>query len=128
LENRLLKGGTSVKNFIRIGGIILIAFSILPSSTWTFASEEGISKTQGPIMRIDFKKNSMVVNEKTFIWNKSTVFNDDKGSITGIEKFKTKSWVFIEAETGDQYIVIKKIYLLPKHVGKKERHLYPFMQ
>jgi hypothetical protein len=63
-----------VKNFIRIGGIILIAFSILPSSTWTFASEEGISKTQGPIMRVDFKKNSMVVNEKTFIWNKSTVF------------------------------------------------------
>jgi hypothetical protein len=118
-----------VKNFIRIGGIILVAFSILLSSTGTFASEEGIlMKTHGPIMKMDSKKNIMVVNEKTFIWNKSTVFNDDKGSITGIEKFKTKSWVFIEGETEDQYIVIKKIYLLPKHVGKKERHLYPFMQ
>jgi hypothetical protein len=117
-----------VKNFIVTGGIILIAFSILPFSTWTFASEEGISKTQGPIMSIDFKKNIMVVNEKTFIWNKSTIFNDDKESIIGIEKFKPKSWVFIEGEKGDKYIVIKKVYLIPKYVDKKERHLYPFMQ
>jgi hypothetical protein len=128
LENAFLKGGTSVKNFIRIGGIILIAFSVLLSSTWTFASEEGISKTQGRIMGIDFKKNIMVVNEKTFIWNKSTIFNNDKESVIGIEKFKTKSWVFIEGEPGDKNTVIKRIYLLPKHVGKKERHLYPFMQ
>ena len=117
-----------MKNFIRIGGIILIAFSMLPCSTWTFASDEGISKTQGRIMSIDFKKNIMVVNEITFIWNKSSIFNDDKESIIGIEKFKPKSWVFIEGEKGDKYIVIKKIYLLPKYVDQKERHLYPFMQ
>jgi len=128
LENRFLKGGTSVKNFIRIGGIILIAFSILPSSTWTFASEEGISQTQGRIMSIDFKKNIMVVNEKTFVWNKSTTLNDSKESVIGIEKFKPKSWVFIEGEKGGKYIVIKKAYLLPKYVDKKERHRYPFMQ
>lgn len=117
-----------MKNFIRIGGIILIAFSILASSTWTFATEEVVSRTQGPIMRIDLKKNVMVVNEKTFIWNRSTIFNDDKESVIGIERFKTKSWVFIEGEPRDKDVVIKKIYLLPKHVGKKERHLYPFMQ
>ena len=117
-----------MKNRILTGAIILLAFSILPFSTLSFASEEGISKTQGPIMSIDFKKNIMVVNEKTFIWNKSTVFNDEKELIIGKEKFKPKSWVFIEGEKGDKYIVIKKVYLLPKYVDKTERHLYPFMQ
>jgi hypothetical protein len=117
-----------VKNFIKISGIILIAFSILPFSTWTLALEEKILKTQGPIMSIDLKKNIMVVNEETFIWNKNTIFNDDKESMIGIEKFKPKSWVFIEGEKGDKHIVIKKVYLLPKYVGWKERHLYPFMQ
>lgn len=111
-----------MKNFIIAGEIILIAFSILLFSTWTFAWEEGISKTQGPIMSIDFKKNIMVVNEKTFVWNKSTVFNN------AIEQFRPKSWVFIEGENGDKYIFIRKIYLLPKYVDKKERHRYPFMQ
>jgi hypothetical protein len=118
-----------VKNFIRIGEILLVAFFILASSAWTFASEEeGISKTQGRIMRVDFKKNIMVVNEKTFIWNKSTIFNDHKESVIEIEKLKTKSWVFIVGEPRDKNTVIKRIYLLPEYVGEKERHLYPFMQ
>jgi hypothetical protein len=110
------------------GGIILIAFSMLSISTLTLASEEGISKTQGPIMSIDFKKNIMVVNEKTFIWNKSSIFNDERESKITVDKFKPKSWVFIEGEKGDKYIIIKKVYLLPKYVDKKERYLYPFMQ
>lgn len=117
-----------MKNCILTGAIILLAFSILPFSTLTFASEEGTPKTQGPIMKIDFNKNIMVVNEKTFIWNKTTIFSDDKESIIGKERFKPKSWVFIEGEKGDKYIVIKKVYLLPKYVDKTERHLYPFMQ
>jgi len=117
-----------VKTCIRIGGIILIAFPILLCSTLTLALNEGMSKAEGLIMSIDFKKNVMVVNEKTFIWNKSSIFNDEKESKIEIDRFKPKSYVFIEGEKGDKYIVIKKIYLFPKYLDKKERRLYPFMQ
>lgn len=117
-----------MKTRVRIGGIILIAFSILLCSTVTFALDEGISKAEGLIMSIDFKKNIMVVNEKTFIWNKSSIFYNEKESKIDIDRFKPKSYVFIEGEKGDKYIVIKKIYLFPKYLDKKERRLYPFMQ
>jgi hypothetical protein len=117
-----------VKKYIVIGGIILIAFSLLPFSTMALALDEGIYKNQGTIMKMDLKKNIMIVNEKTFVWNQNTSFFDEKGSPIKIERFKLKSWVFIEGEKADKHIVIKKIYLLPKYVDNKERHLYPFMQ
>jgi hypothetical protein len=128
LENRFLEGGTIVKKCIMIGGIIFIVLSILPFSTLTSASEEAIVKMQGSIMSIDVSKNIMIVNEKTFIWNQSTIFNNDRGSQIGVDKFTPKSWVFIEGERKGQSIVINKIYLLPKHVDYKERYRYPFMQ
>jgi hypothetical protein len=128
LENRFLKGGTIVKKYIMVGAIVLIALSILPFSTLTSASEEAVVKMQGSIMSIDVSKNIMVVNEKTFTWNQSTIFNNDKASQIGIDKFTPKSWVFIEGGRKGQSIVIKIIYLLPKHVDYKERYLYPFMQ
>jgi len=117
-----------VKKYVMVGTIVLIALSILPFLTLTFASEEAIVKMQGSIMSIDVSKNIMIVNEKTFIWNQSTIFNDDKGFQIGVDRFKPKSWVYIEGEKGGQYITIKTIYLLPKHVDYKERYLYPFMQ
>ena len=109
-------------------GRILIVFSILLCSTLTFATDEAVSKAEGLIMSIDFKKNIMVVNEKTFIWNKSSVFYNEKESRIEIDRFKPKSYVFIKGEKGDKYIVIKKMYLFPKYLDKNERRLYPFMQ
>jgi hypothetical protein len=47
-----------------------------------------------------------------------------------IDKSRPKTWVYIEGER-DKYnnrIIINKIYLLPKYIDKKEKHLYPFMQ
>ncbi|MGB7573664.1 MAG: hypothetical protein WBN53_07355 [Thermodesulfobacteriota bacterium] len=117
-----------MKKCIMIGGIIFIVLSILPFSTLTSASEEAIVKMQGSIMSIDVGKNIIIVNEKTFIWNQSTIFNNDRGSQIGVDKFTPKSWVFIEGERKGQSIVINKIYLLPKHVDYKERYRYPFMQ
>ena len=117
-----------MKTRIMIGGIILIVFSVLSGSTLTFALNEGMSKAEGLIMSIDFKKNMMVVNEKTFIWNKNSIFYNEKESRIEIERFKPKSYVFIVGEKGDKYIVIKKIYLFPKRLDKKERRLYPFIQ
>jgi hypothetical protein len=117
-----------VKTRIMIGGIILIAFLIVPIPTLTLALNEGMSKAEGLIMSIDIKKKIMVVNEKTFIWDKNSTFYNEKESEIDIDRFKSKSYVFIEGEKGDKYIVIKKIYLFPKYLDKKERRLYPFMQ
>ena len=81
-------------------------------------------------MKLDLKGNVVVVNEKLFMLDQETKFYDSKGSSISVEKFKTKSWVYIQAEKNNtnNQIMIKKIYLLPKYVGKKERHLYSFME
>ena len=113
-----------------IGGIILVAvaFSLLSFPALALALGGDVSKTQGVIMTIDFKKNTMVVNEKTFVWDKSSTFYNEKEQKIDIDRFSVKSWVFIVGEKGDKNIAIKKIYLLPKYVDRNERSQYPFMQ
>jgi hypothetical protein len=109
--------------------IIFVVFSIIIFSTSTFASGQERYRNQGSIMEIDLGKNTMIVNERQFAWNQNTAFYDRKGSLTGIEGFKRKSWVYIEGTLHrNNIILIEKIYLLPKYVGKKEKHRYPFME
>lgn len=99
-------------------------------ATQTFASEEDLMKLQGTIMDFDLKGHRMVVNEKLFVWDLETKFYDSKGSPIPADRFNAKAWVYIQAEEykAKKRIVIKKIYLLPKHVSKKEKHLYSFME
>jgi hypothetical protein len=109
--------------------MIFVVSSIIVFSTLTFASEEGTYKNQGSLMNIDHMKNTMIVNERRFAWNQNTAFYDSKGFLTGIDGFKPKSWVYIEGKKHiNNIILIEKIYLLPKYVGKKEKHRYPFME
>jgi len=119
-----------VKKRLLIGGIILISSYLLIFSTLAFASEDDIVKIQGMIMDLDVNKNTMIVNEKLFVWSQNTTLYNDKGFPLTIDKFKPKSWVYIEGERdkNNRRIIINKIYLLPKYVDKKERHLYPFME
>jgi hypothetical protein len=130
LEDRFLKGGGNVKKSLLIGRIILISSCLFIFCTFGFASEEDIVKVQGMIMELDVNKNTMIVNEKLFVWRENTAIFNDKGSPVTIDKFKPKTWVYIEGEKdqNNRQIIIKKIYLLPKYVDKKERHLYPFME
>ncbi len=108
-------------------GTLLMGLALLILSTWTPASGEEV-KVQGLIMNIDFKQNSMVVNEKTFVWGQTTAIYNDKGSPATMDRFKPMGWVYIEGEKApDNKITIKKIYGLPKQINKKEKHLYPFM-
>jgi hypothetical protein len=108
--------------------MIFVVSSIIIFSSLPVASEEDIYKNQGSIMKIDLMKNTMIVNERRFVWNQNTGFYDDKGSLTGIDGFKPKSRVYIKGiRRNNNIILIEKIYLLPKYVGKKERHRYPFM-
>jgi hypothetical protein len=109
---------------------VLVCFLLMLFSTLTFASEEGIFKLQGIIMKLNPKGNMMIVNERQFSWDQQTLFYSEKGYPITLDQFKEKSWVYIEGEKDklNKRIVIKKIYLLPKYVDNKEKHLYPFME
>ena len=110
--------------------VILVIFSILIFSFLTFASDEGIVRVQGIVMELDLKKNMMIVNERTFVWDQKTIFYNEKGSPITVDKLNTKTWVYIEGmrENVKKRVVAEKIYLLPKYIDEKEKYRYPFMQ
>lgn len=110
--------------------IILIVLFTLVISSLTFASERDIVKTQGLVMAVYLSKNLMIVNERRYVWDQKTVFFNDKGSAITVDKLQTKAWVYIEGEEDriNKRVWAKKIYLLPKYINEKEKHLYPFME
>ena len=111
-------------------GIPFILSFLLILPALTFSAERDSIKIQGFVMELNLKKSTLVVNEKMFIWNEKTVFNDEKGSPVKLEKLKAKSWVYIEGENdrANKRWIAKKIYLLPKYIDRKELRLYPFIQ
>lgn len=119
-----------MKKSLFMGGMILISCHLFAFCALAFASGEDIVKIQGVIMAVDFYKNTMIVNEKSFVWNQNTAIYDSKSSPINIDKFRPKTWVYIEGEKDktNGRIIINKIYLLPKYINKKEKHLYPFME
>ncbi|MGQ9645240.1 MAG: hypothetical protein ACUVWO_01720 [Thermodesulfobacteriota bacterium] len=110
-------------------GIGLI-FLVLVIYSLTFASGEGIVRLQGRVMEVDFGKNLMVVNERVFFWNPNTIFYNEKGSPIPADRLKAKSWVYIEGAKQNLKgkVVVEKIFLIPKYIDEKEKHLYPFIQ
>lgn len=119
-----------MKKSLLIGGMILISCYLFTFCALGLASEQDIVKIQGVIMALDLNKNTMIVNEKSFVWSQKTAIYNDKGSPVTIDKFRPKTWVYLEGEKdkNNRRIIINKIYLLPKYIDKKERHLYPFME
>jgi hypothetical protein len=111
-------------------GIFLSIFFLFFLSALTFAANINIVKMQGVVMSLDQKTNTLVINEKTFIWDKNTTFYNQAGASVTLDKLRTKGWVYIEAENDKAHKrwIAKKIYLLPKFIGSKERHLYPFIE
>jgi hypothetical protein len=79
-------------------------------------------------MELDLKNNRMIVNERTFVWDPNTVFYNEKGSPITADKLRTRGWVYIEGMRHHKRLVAEKIYLLPKYIHEKEKHLYPFIQ
>ncbi len=98
--------------------------------TFNVASGEDIYKNQGVIMSLDLKQKMMVINERTFFWDQSTIICNEKGNPIDIENFKPNARVYIEAvrDKKNNPMRIEKIYLLPKHIDNKEKHRYPFLQ
>ena len=81
-------------------------------------------------MAIELFKNSMVVNERLVVWDQQTFFNNEKGKPITVDQLKTKNWVYLEGvlEKEKKRVLAKKIYLIPKYIDGKEKHLYPFIQ
>jgi hypothetical protein len=93
-----------------------------------FAQGQEAFKIQGVIMNVDLQKKMLIVNESTFMWDQNTKFYNDKASPVTVEKLRAKTWVYIEGvkESAGKRMMAEKIYVLPKYIDKKERHLYPF--
>jgi len=130
MENRILKGRKAVlkKNPYPTGILLTILFSLFISSL-TFAADKDIVTFQGIVMELDWKKKMIVVNERSFAFNQNTIVYNEKGSLIPQDNLRTKTWVFIEGvKDKNQKKVAKKIYLLPKYIDAKEKHLYPFIK
>lgn len=81
-------------------------------------------------MEVHLKQNSMIVNERLFVWTPNTVFHDEKGSPITVDRLKPNRWVYIigAKDNVQKRVAAEKVYLLPKFIGEREKHLYPFIQ
>jgi hypothetical protein len=110
-------------------GIFLTILLSLFISSLTFAADKGIVTFQGIVTELDWKKKIITVNERSFAFDQNTIVHNEKGSLIPQDNLKTKTWVFIEGvKDRNQKKVAKKIYLLPKYIDEKEKHLYPFIK
>ena len=107
-----------------------ILFFILFICSLTFAADKDIVGTQGIILAIDLAHRSMVVNERKVAWDEQTLFNNEKGKPITVDQLKVENWVYLEGvrDKGKKRVLARKIYLLPKHIDEKQKHLYPFIR
>jgi hypothetical protein len=123
-----IKEGEMVRNaYVHRLAIFTIVFMFIFLAL-AFAQGQDAFKIQGLIMNVDLQKNMMVVNESTFIWDQNTKFYNEKGSPVTVDKLRAKTWVYIEGvkDSALKRMTAEKIYMLPKYIPGKEKHLYPF--
>jgi len=98
-------------------GIILIVCFIFLFSALAFAQGKDI-QSKGKVMELDFPKKTVIVNEKTFMWDANTLFFDEKGSpITIITEDRLAKGTMVRVEATymkNKPLTIKKLHLLPK--------------
>jgi hypothetical protein len=116
------------RNSYFIGSVSVIFFVLTISLT--FALDKDIIRIQGRVMEVDLNHNIMIVNERTFVWNQNTAFYNDRGSPTTVDSLIKKTWVYVEGakDATKKRVIAQKIYILPKYIPGKEKHLYPFFQ
>ena len=109
---------------------VLVSLITLLIPALTFGSDNGIVKLQGWVMNVDLKQGMFVANEKSFFWDQQTMIHNEKGEPTTFDKLKAKSWVYVEGyyDKDHKTIEARRIYLLPKRIHEKEKHLFPFLE
>jgi hypothetical protein len=110
--------------------MLLTFFLVIVIAPRAVASEADGIGTQGQVMEVDLKKNTLVVNERPFVLTEKTLIQNEKGAPVQMDKLKPKTWVYIVGvkDKAHPRVNASRIYLLPKYIGKKERNLYPFIQ
>jgi hypothetical protein len=118
-----------VKNGTVRNKILLFVFLMIVLVSSALGQESNGVKVQGRVMSLDLYKNVITVNEKTFLLNSQTMIRDEKDHSAGMSRLKPEAWVYVVGENNSaiKKLVAKRIYLLPKYIERKERHLYPFM-
>ena len=119
-----------MKQFLLAQTWISLVVFVIGASGGAIASENARFATQGKVMELDLSRKILIVNEQTFVFDQSTLIRDAKGSAIALERLKAKTWAYIEGiqDGRDKRRVATKIYVLQKHVGRQEKHLYPFME
>jgi len=118
-----------VKNGNVRNEVFLLVFLILVFVSPTLGQENNPVKVQGRVMSLDLYKNVITVNEKVFVLDSQTMIRDDKDYPAGMDRLRPEAWVYVVGENRSaiKKLVAKRIYLLPKFIGRKERNSYPFM-
>ena len=96
--------------------VALIVCFIFLFSALAFAQGKDI-QSKGKVMKLDFAKKTVIVNEKTFVWDANSLFYDEKGSPVSITENRLVKGTMVRVESTyikNKPLVIKKLYLLPK--------------
>ncbi len=100
-------------DYKRISLLILFVFFLFPMGV---LPNNEIIKTKGVLMEIDFKNNTLIINEKKFTWDSNTAIEDERGSIIKIDHLKPNTPIYIESveDPTNKRLLIKKIRLIKK--------------
>jgi len=96
--------------------IALVVCFVFLISALAFAQGKDV-QSKGKVMELDFAKKTVIVNEKAFVWDSTTLFFDEKGSpvVITAERLVKGTMVRIEATwIKNKPLIIKKLHLLPK--------------
>ena len=96
--------------------VLLIVCFIFFFFALAFAQGKDI-QSKGRVMELDFAKKTVIVNEKTFFWDASSLFYDEKGSPISITEDRLVKGTMVRIESTwikNKPLVIKKLSLLPK--------------
>lgn len=79
-------------------------------------SNEGMIKTKGILMEIDLKAQTLIINEKKFMWDSNTIIEDEKGDSIKMDSLKPNTPIYAESveDPLQKRLLIKKIRLIRK--------------
>ena len=119
------KAGLKATCFLKGLTLLVLAISVL-----AFASDDNTSKIQAKVTEVNLDRRALYIGETSFLWDQNTIFCDAKGNPITIDRVKPDSWVYIAYDFNKRTDkrIGRKVYLLPRHIEKKEQHLYPFME
>ncbi len=102
--------------------VVLFVCFIFLFSALVFAQGKDV-QSKGKVMQLDFAKNTVIVNEKTFVWNQNTLFFDVNGAPILIREDTLQKGTMVRVESTwvkNKPLVVKKLFILPKSKPKSK--------